>query len=457
MSRFLSSARAVGFTAILICGNATADHSLAFGQEPDPTVIVVTGTERLGWDQSATSAIDLATISFIIYVDDVPFDVESADCNSRPPTLVFRCSSPLPPLTPGRHVVDVAALRNSIEFASPRSTPINLLVMPSGAGAVAGKTRASTFITGDGIRLSASVVATGIEDATDLALIGRGRIAIAERGGRIRLYEPGTSSLSVAATLPDLDASAPGSGLLTIAANGKFDPEGAVYVVYTTATGGRLARFAADDRGFTARATLLDGLPLSRSHPHASLRIGPDQKLYLGLDDGGIASSVGDLGSLSGKVLRLNLDGTTPVDAVGRLYAGGLNHPTSMTWSASPSLFWLSGLDAAGIEDLQQKAVTASTTNKDAARRYSFPLSMGESAMVLYRGDKRSTLNGNLLIAGSRARSILRVQISATGSIEKTEWLFDSLFVDVRAMVIDDTGAIYACSGNSLIRIAVQD
>ena len=44
------------------------------------------------------------------------------------------------------------------------------------------------------------------------------------------------------------------------------------------------------------------------------MRIGPDDKLYIGTGDAGIPDSSQDIDNLSGKILRVNLDGSIPTD-----------------------------------------------------------------------------------------------------------------------------------------------
>lgn len=442
--------------AIMVGSGPAVSDLFARGQDPDlGAAFAVTGTERLEWDQGAPSAVELASYRFIFYVDDESIDAPAVRCDSGVSASVFSCSSPLPRLTPGAHAVQVATLgADSVESA--RSSPINLLMINTEDSVQPPSTQNRRFITSDGIELNASVLATDIEDATDLAVIGGGRVVIAERAGRIRLFQPGKASLGVAATLTDVDSSTPGSGLLAIAASGEVDQAGAVYVVHTTASGARLVRFAADELGLSSRATLLDGLPLSREHPHASLRIGPDRKLYLALDDAGKAERVGDLGSMNGKVLRMNVDGTTPSDASGGLlYAAGMNRPTAMAWSVDGSLFWLAGSDANGADELRRSAVGLTATTREMTRS-SLPSWMDTSAIFTYRNDARSPLNGDLLIAGGLAQSILRARVGASGSIESSEWLFTGQLDGVRGMTMDASGTIYLCTKNSLIRITVQ-
>jgi glucose/arabinose dehydrogenase len=86
---------------------------------------------------------------------------------------------------------------------------------------------------------------------------------------------------------------------------------------------------------------LLAGVPAS-STPSAALRFGPDGKLYAAFDDGGDARRRKDAASLNGKIVRLNVDGTTPADAPGAtpVYADGLGSPIAIGWDPPTGTLW---------------------------------------------------------------------------------------------------------------------
>jgi hypothetical protein len=76
----------------------------------------------------------------------------------------------------------------------------------------------------------------------------------------------------------------------------------------------KVVRFHSNDGGRTAatQTTVLDmfGETQGASHQISNLTIGPDGKLYVHNGDGFFTATAQDLGSLRGKVLRVNLDGT---------------------------------------------------------------------------------------------------------------------------------------------------
>ena len=96
------------------------------------------------------------------------------------------------------------------------------------------------------------------------------------------------------------------------------------------------------------------------NHDGGTLRIGPDQKLYVSVGDTGIGDSgppgastnpySQDRGALEGKVLRLELDGLTPAagnpfigvaGARPEVYAFGLRNPFRMSFDPQTGRLWV--------------------------------------------------------------------------------------------------------------------
>lgn len=65
---------------------------------------------------------------------------------------------------------------------------------------------------------------------------------------------------------------------------------------------------------FPPERIILDRIPGAVIHNGGMLTVGPDGKLYISTGDARDEESAQDLNSLSGKVLRINLDGTIPDD-----------------------------------------------------------------------------------------------------------------------------------------------
>jgi glucose/arabinose dehydrogenase len=346
----------------------------------------------------------------------------------------------------GQHTLEVATRISGTTQQSPRSAPINVVVAADATFEPATAVAPQTTVTRDGLQLRADVSASGIQDATDMVAVAGGVILIAERAGRIRMFRHGEASLPVADTVDDIDVSAPGSGLLAIAATPNEPVR--VFALYTTHRGARLIRYSLRGNALTARAILLDGLPIARQNPRASMRVGPDAMLYIALDDAGDENRVGDAGTLSGKILRLNLDGTTPPDATAPVYAVGASRPIALAWSLDGSVSSLLSAGAEGINQLTERKAAI-------VKRFALPAGSQAVSMWRYDGDAITRWRGDLLIG--RQRSLLRLTSNGQGRISGSELLFDGQFEDVRAVTSDRAGNLFLISGEHVFRVTANE
>lgn len=140
-----------------------------------------------------------------------------------------------------------------------------------------------------------------------------GRVVIFENGER--LDEPFTRvETNVSGGFPVEGE----NGLLGIAFDPAYATNRYVYLTYAYRTGegtfGRVVRYTdADNRG-VERTVLLDDVPSAPGHQIESLAFGPDEKLYVSVGDAYLEDRVQDSTDALGKILRLNRDGSVPVD-----------------------------------------------------------------------------------------------------------------------------------------------
>lgn len=188
-----------------------------------------------------------------------------------------------------------------------------------------------------------TLVVDGLANPSRLVLAPDGRsLFIVEQVGTIRIVRDG-------ALLPtpflSLDVSPVGeSGLLGLAFDPAFADNGYVYVYYTSTAGeihNRLSRFSVtgDTALPASEQVLIEMPPLNGATDHngGQLLFGPDGKLYLGVGDNTYPPNAQALYNLSGKILRLNTDGSAPDDnpfvgvegAVPEVWAYGLRNPFS--------------------------------------------------------------------------------------------------------------------------------
>jgi glucose/arabinose dehydrogenase len=421
----------------------------------DGGVIQINGTERIGWDQQAADTSELSTLRYKIWVDGVSNDASDASCSNTAGTSGFPCTSALPHMSGGAHTLELSAYVDGYPgLESGRSTALSVNVTGQTVAFQVPRTSASVLTTADGVQLRQDVIAQGLTDITDLAFTGDGRVLVSERIGRVRLIVGGQLQPEPAATLADVDTSG-GGGLLSIAVDPAFAETRFTYGVYTTPRGTQLVRFVEANGRLVNPAVLMSDITYRAANPAASLRFGPDRKLYLALDDGGDPGRAGDLGSYSGKVLRLNADGTTPSDQAGGtpVYLLNVNAPRGMAWGPDRETLWVANagdggtalLDVARSPGRQQRAVPIT--------RYALPSGTTPVGLVTYAGNPLPTLRGNLLVAIGEQPEILRLRLDGSNpsTVVATERLPTDLNGPLRAIGVSPEGTIYLASPDAVV------
>src|SRR5262245_36926140 len=461
-----------GGRAIVVIASALTLFATACSKSspPPPEVTppaggeTINGTERLGWTQRAADAVELAAVRYAIYVDGNRSELAGASCAPAAAADGFACSARLPTLTAGAHTLEIASfVTDGSLLESARSAALRVTVVTQVESAVKtgteplGSKSSNTTIRlialADGTRLVVEPVAAGLNRPADLAFTPDSRLLIAQRDGTIRSVHDGT--LSEPASLSDKWAT--GGRLLAIAIDPDFARTRFVFAI--VAGGGTFSVIRVREVGgtFGDRAVLLGGISAAAVEPAASLRFGPDRRLYAAFDDGGEARQVGDAASPNGQTPRLNDDGTTPDDQAGAspIYAAGPSSPAGLDWQPGTEVLWMADAAQGGITPVTTESTDRRRIRGVARATWRLPAALVPTAMAFARGASIPALAGNLFVASGTGQRLLRVRFDPLdpSRIAATEPLLQDVPGPLVAIAARPDGAIYFATADSVWRI----
>jgi len=189
-----------------------------------------------------------------------------------------------------------------------------------------------------------TVIAENLEKPRSIA-VSENRIFVTEKEGMIRVIQNNTLLKSPLATLRTADVF--DGGLLGITLHPNFSTNHLMYVFLTYEENdtlwNKILQISESENKLVNAETILDKIPGSSFTNGGFIKFGPDGKLYVGTGTVSDASHLPqDLNSLSGKILRINDDGTIPEDNPfdnSPVYSLGFRNPQGMTWDDNGNLF----------------------------------------------------------------------------------------------------------------------
>ena len=158
---------------------------------------------------------------------------------------------------------------------------------------------------------------------TALAATPDGRLLIGNQGGRLRVYDINQSKLLDASVLDvgGISCTDNEQGLEGVAVDPNFGSNKYIYIYHTYCSGNdrynRVVRYVLNTDNTTSGATpILTHIPaICGNHNGGDLKFDADGLLYVSVGDGGCGTGndrARDWSTMSGKILRINTDGSIP-------------------------------------------------------------------------------------------------------------------------------------------------
>ena len=228
------------------------------------------------------------------------------------------------------------------------------------------------------ISLGLDEFATGLTGPIAVTHAGDGsdRLFVAEQGGRILAFDARGKEPVEFLDLSELTAPGGEQGLLGLAFHPDYETNGRLFVNYTDLEGDTvIAEYRAadpDDRSAdpsTEQVLLRIDQPFT-NHNGGHLAFGPDGYLYIAVGDGGGAGdpedNSQDLGTLLGKILRIDVDKGSPYgipkdnpfagdpDAKPEIWAYGLRNPWRFSFDRETKEIWIGDVGQTALEEIDR-------------------------------------------------------------------------------------------------------
>jgi glucose/arabinose dehydrogenase len=305
---------------------------------------------------------------------------------------------------------------------------------------------------------SVEILAENLDEPRSIA-ISDDRIFVTEKDGLIRVIQNNVLLDEPLAALRP--AKIFDGGLLGIALHPDFSNNHLIYVFLTYEENGELwnkiLQITESENKLIDAKTIFDKIPGSVFTNGGFLKFGPDKKLYVGTGTVSDSSHLPqNLDSLSGKILRLNDDGTIPEDnpfSNSAVYSLGHRNPQGMTWDNIGQMY-MAELGPEKNDEINliqpgknygwpEQQCSGNAKFENAIMCYDPSIEPG--GILYYSGDKIN-LEADFVMASLRATNLYQLDFSEGIPSQKT---ILSGVGRIRDVVQSQDGSLYVITSNT--------
>jgi glucose/arabinose dehydrogenase len=166
-------------------------------------------------------------------------------------------------------------------------------------------------------RSGVQVLAQNLDVPWAIDIAEDGRLFFTERTGSVMVVDKNGSLLSDPVAYINVMQDGE-SGLLGLVLHPNFTENHLLYVYHTysnnSAVLNKVLMLTENDNKIVESKVIIDNIPAAERNDGGRIKFGPDGKLYIATGDAQQPELAQDAGSLAGKILRLNSDGSIPED-----------------------------------------------------------------------------------------------------------------------------------------------
>ena len=187
-------------------------------------------------------------------------------------------------------------------------------------------------------RPGVQVLAQNLDVPWAIDIAEDGRLFFTERTGSVMVVDKNGSLLSDPVAYINVMQNGE-SGLLGLVLHPNFTENHLLYVYHTysnnSAVLNKVLMLTENDNKIVESKVIIDNIPAAERNDGGRIKFGPDGKLYIATGDAQQPELAQDAGSLAGKILRLNSDGSIPEDnpfAGSPVYSYGHRNIQGLAW-----------------------------------------------------------------------------------------------------------------------------